>query len=312
MYKISLAPLQGITDYYFRNAFAKNFTPFDLAYTPYIKLEKGLIRKSLIRDVAPENNSTKVIPQIMTNKVEEFLFLDKYLNDLGYQEINWNLGCPYPMVTKKKLGSGMLEHPELIDSILAEVTPKLKTSLSVKMRSGFQNETDYQNVLTVLNKYALREIILHPRMGKQLYKGSANTNIFEEALSKSKNPLAYNGDIVSLEKFNEISSKFKDTEHFMIGRALISNPFLVGEIKGEVFEGNKTSQFKEFYYDLESQYEERLSGEGHLLNKMLNLWEYFSVSFSNNHKVFKAIKKAKTKAKYNEAIHYIFHNEEFL
>jgi len=310
--KLSLAPLQGVTDYYFRNAFAHYFGGVDVAFAPYLRIQYGEVRKSLLHDIQPENNQMPVIPQLMTNSVEEFLFLAKMLEDLQYKEVNWNLGCPYPMVAKRKLGSGMLAFPELIESILDEVMPKINFKLSVKMRSGYETPDEFSKVLEMLNKYELSEIIFHPRYGKQLYKGSADVSLFGKALELSKHPLAYNGDITSLEFFANLQAQYPQTEHFMIGRALISNPFLAAELKGLPQVSNKKAVFKEFHNTLYQQFTEKLSGKGHLMSKMLALWEYFSLSFTNSHKVYKRIKKASNVARYNEAVSTIFREEDFL
>jgi len=288
---------------------SKYFEGFDLAFTPYIRIQKGKIKQSLLNDIAPENNNSVIIPQIMTKEVDEFVFLAEKLHDLGYEEINWNLGCPYPMVAKRKLGSGMLAYPELLESILEKVIPQIKTKLSIKMRSGYLSDQDYLQVLPVLNQFPLSEIILHPRYAKQLYKGKADASIFEEALKISKHKLAYNGDIDSFETFRKLSARFANTKHFMIGRGLIANPFLIEEIKTSTKKENKKLIFKEFHDNLYFQYEEKLFGSGHLLSKMLHLWEYFSLSFENSHKVYKRIKKAKSISKYNEATNIIFREE---
>ncbi|MFT5752313.1 MAG: tRNA-dihydrouridine synthase B, partial [Dokdonia sp.] len=95
------SPLQGFTDFRFRNAFHKYFGGIDTFYAPYIRLDGKLkIKGSYQRDLDPENNiDMPVIPQVMTNDADEFLFVVKYIQELGYTELNWNLGCPYPMVT---------------------------------------------------------------------------------------------------------------------------------------------------------------------------------------------------------------------
>jgi hypothetical protein len=70
-------------------------------------------------------------------------------------------------------------------------------------------------------------------------------------------------------------------------------------------------RFSDFYSDLYTYYDGVLSGPGHLLNKMQNLWEYFSLSFTNSHKVWKQIKKAKSIEKLDLAVQSIFKDEQF-
>ena len=314
--KISLAPLQGITDYHFRNLYNSHFKGIDEFYTPFLRLDKKkALKTSQVKDIQPENNKEiKVIPQILTNSVDDFIFLSKYLFNLGYPEINWNLGCPFPMVAKRQLGSGLLPYSEKIDSILNQIIEIIPTKLSIKMRLGYENESEIDKVLPLLDKYPLTEIIIHTRIGKQMYKGNANPNEFEKYINLSKHQLSYNGDIDSLEKFNQLNNRFNDVNKWMIGRSAISNPFLIEEIKNKAKCNNllKLERFAAFHNDLYEQFLSSLSGSGHVLSKMTHFWEYFSQSFSNSRKVFKAIKKSNSISKFEENIHSILHNEDWI
>ncbi len=314
--KVSLAPLQGITDYHFRNKFNEHFNGFDEAYTPFLRLDKGSeIKRSQIKDVLPENNKElRVIPQILTNSAEEFIYFSKYLFDLGYEEINWNLGCPFPLVAKRQMGSGLLPFPEKIEQILEKALPVIPAKVSIKMRLGYESENDIFSVLPILDKFPLTEIIIHSRIGKQMYKGVANFDLFEKCIDLSHHNLAYNGDIDSLETFEQLNNRFKTINSWMIGRSAISNPFLIEEIKlNKSFSTDiKLERFSAFHFDLYAQFTNTLSGSGHILSKMAHLWEYFSKSFSNSRKVYKKIKKSNTIVKFEEALHQIFNNEDWI
>lgn len=312
MYEISLAPLQGVTDNIFRNTFEKHFSKLDKTYSPFIRVERGEVRKTYFRDIAPENNTTNLIPQVLTNNPDEFINLSKMMEQLGYSEMNWNLGCPFPPVAKHKLGSGLLAYPELIEELLTQVMPKLKTKLSLKIRTGYETEDDLEKVLLVLNQFPLEEIIIHTRYGKQQYKGDTNPDKFEEALKISKHKLAYNGDINTFQDFNQLASRFRKTKHFMLGRGLITNPFLLSEIRGETLSDDKKAILKAFHSELFAQFEERLNGAGHLLGRMRQFWEYLSLSFTNSRKVYKQIKKSTSVNKYNEAVALIFRRQDFV
>ena len=138
------SPLQGFTDFRFRNAFHKYFGGIDTFYAPYIRLNgKMVIKNSYQKDLQPENNTTlEVIPQVMTGDADEFLFVVKYIQSLGYKELNWNLGCPYPMVTKQGMGSGLICNPKKIDHILKRAHEETDVVVSMKMRMGYENAED--------------------------------------------------------------------------------------------------------------------------------------------------------------------------
>lgn len=312
--EISLAPLQGISDYYFRNAFNIYFGGMDKAFTPFIRLNGGKIKASQVKDVLPENNENiKLVPQILTNSVDEFVFLANNLAGLGYPEINWNLGCPFPMVAKRQMGSGLLPYPEKIEQLLEKVMHAISVKLSIKMRLGYENENEINKILPFLDKFPLSEIIIHARTAKQMYKGEAKPLAFEKCMKLSKHVLSYNGDINSFAKFNELNALFKTINSWMIGRPAISNPFLFEEIKtGKILSADKKlERFSGFHAYLYEQYSNSLSGPGHVLNKMLHFWEYFSQSFTNSRKVYKRIKKANSIGRFEESTHFIFNNEQW-
>jgi len=170
--KIYFAPLQESTDYVYRNAHSKFFGSVDKYFAPYIvRQNDGSIKKSHSRDIQESNNiGYTLVPQILAGNTNDFVFLAKVLQDNGYSEINWNLGCPYPMVTNKGLGAGLLIHPDKIKAILEESLPQISTKVSVKLRTGLTSHDDILKVAMVLKEFPLSDIILHPRFAKQLYK----------------------------------------------------------------------------------------------------------------------------------------------
>ena len=309
------SPLQGFTDFRFRNAFHKHFGGIDTFYSPYIKLNGKLVVKgSYERDILPENNSTlEVIPQIITNDAEEFLFVAKYVQQFGYKELNWNLGCPYPMVAKCGMGSGLIKNTDQIEHILKRVHNETDIVVSMKMRMGYENATEILDVLPILEQYPIKNIAIHARIGKQLYKGGVDLDSFQKCLDTSKQKIYYNGDITSVTKFNELQERFPSIEHWMIGRGLIADPFLPSMIKNNTTEypKNKLEIFEAFHDEIYQEYDAYLSGPTPIRMKMLGFWEYFSESFSNPQKTFKKIKKAGNSKNYEIAVKEIFKNGEF-
>ena len=309
------SPLQGFTDFRFRNAINKYFGGIDTYYSPYIRLNgKLVIKPSYERDLLPENNiGLEVIPQIITNDADEFLFVAKYVKDLGYKELNWNLGCPYPMVTKSGMGSGLICNPEKINHILDRVHSESDIIVSMKMRLGYDTTEEILDVLPILDTYPIKNIAIHARIGKQLYKGGVHLDAFQQCIDNTKHKLYYNGDIKSVAKFREMQERFPTIDHWMIGRGLISDPFLPSMIRQNTLEypKNKMELFRAFHDTLYGIYSESLSGSTHLLLKMYHLWEYFAVTFSNPHKVLKKIKKAQSIRNYELAVTEIFKSEQF-
>lgn len=313
MHKIHSSPLQGITDFRFRNAFQRFFGGIDQYIAPYIRVNgKQEIKPGNERDILPANNiSSDLIPQIITKDAGEFLFVAKFVQELGYNELNWNLGCPYPMVAKRGMGSGLLSMPDKIDEILKRVYAETNIQVSVKMRLGYESPLEIFNVLPVLERYRLTNITIHPRIGKQLYRGEVDLKTFEECLRQTSHKIFYNGDITSVRSFREMKERFPAINNWMIGRGLIADPFLPAMIKADnpLYPEKRYEVFKSFHDALLSSYEEALSGPKHLLMKMYSFWEYFILSFPHTPKGLKKIKKARSLSVYRELVKQITDNE---
>ncbi|RKS42670.1 tRNA-U20a,U20b-dihydrouridine synthase [Gillisia mitskevichiae] len=308
------SPLQGFTDFRFRNAFHHYFGGIDTFYAPYIRLDgKMVVKNSYQRDLLPEHNDTlEVIPQVITNDAEEFLFVAKYVQELGYKELNWNLGCPYPMVTKRGMGSGLICDPAKIDNILDRAHSETDILVSMKMRMGYENSNEILDAFPILDKYPLKNIAIHARIGKQLYKGGVDLDAFERCIPATKHKLYYNGDITNVAAFKDMQERFPSIDHFMIGRGLIADPFLPNMIKNNTTEYPKDRWkiFSEFHDTIYEQYDAALSGPTPIKMKMQGFWSYFSESFSNPQKSFKKIKKANNPKAYKQAVADILKSEQ--
>lgn len=305
---IILAPLQGFTDVTYRNIFSDHFSGVDEAVAPFIStMGQMRLKPSRIKDVDPANNKNLfVIPQILGNVAQDFIFLADHLYEMGLKRINWNLGCPHSKIAKKKRGSGLLMYPEEIDAFLYTVIPKISNTLSIKLRLGRKSKNEIFKVLAVLNKYPLDEIIVHPRTGVQMYEGTSDHDAFEKALLCSRHPLTYNGDITDLTSFYAVQKKFPLTKRFMIGRGLLANPFLAEDIKKIIVNENKTARLKKFHDDLFDSYQKIFSGPAHLTGRMKGFWNYLGPSFKQSKKLLKHILKADSVHRYQDRVKYFF------
>lgn len=304
--QISSSPLQGITDDIFRSVHHQIYGGIDEYFGPYIRLEDHKEPKnSQLRDATSSlNKNINYIPQILSYDPQLILKEMDRLTSLGHQEVNWNLGCPYPMVTKRNMGAGLLNNAALVKDILDEIT-KHEIKLSIKCRLGLENAQDILTLLEVFNLYELKEVIIHARTAKQMYKGKADPEKFKALIPLSKHPLVYNGDIQSVEDLDRLQNLFQgDIKKYMLGRGLIMKPYLAHSLKGdEQYTNNEL--LKEFHNKLIEQYLGLYQGH-QLVPKMRGLWEYFAHSFSDPHKVFKLIKKSKSWNTYTKNTNMIF------
>lgn len=294
MYVI-MAPMRGYTDTIYRAVWGRHFRGLDEAMAPFISLHKASeVSLKTLGDLVPRSPSPlPVTPQMLGNQPDAFIDLAALLADQGYGELNWNLGCPFPMVAKKARGSGLLCHPDRVDAFLERVCASAPLAVSVKIRLGRQRREEMEAILPVLNRYPLSRVVVHPRIGTQMYTGRPDLAAFTRFLAACRHPVVYNGDIWSEEDFMALSKRYPGVSSWMLGRGLLADPFLPERIRGLFVsgEGSALARFLAFYADLEAAYAERLSGPSHLLARMKGWWACFHQSFAGGDAFFKKIRK---------------------
>ncbi|MFW8600819.1 tRNA-dihydrouridine synthase family protein [Desulfobacterota bacterium M19] len=318
--EIYLAPLKGITDCIYRTTFLRYFKGVDRAMAPFISSLSAAngarrIKPAYLSDISPENNrNTDLIPQILSNDPNDFLFTARHIFDLGWPEINWNLGCPSPMVTRKKRGSGLLPHQEQICRVLDAVTARWPERISIKTRLGLDSAAELYSLLPVLDQYPLTEIIIHPRLGRQMYKGRADLEAFCNCRPLTRHRLIYNGDITDHGSYSRINQCLPGIERLMLGRGLIADPFLSAGLKagGLYLKSDSDRDILEtFLADLLQQYQERLCGDSHILGRLKGIWRYLAEIFEDSSKIRKKITKTKKLNHYTETVKSIWAEAPF-
>ena len=312
--KIHFAPMEGITGHVFRRAYSRHFSGISEYYSPF--LTPNQTRKLTSRemeDVRPENNQgIRLIPQILTNQAEDFLWAARKLNEMGYDTVNLNLGCPSATVVPKRRGAGFLGIPEELDRFFERVSRELETysmGLSVKTRIGMEEPEEFCTLLSIYNRYPLKKLIIHPRLQTDYYKNHPNLEVFASAVTSSENPVCYNGDIFSVEDAERFQKRFPGVGEIMLGRGLLSNPFLAEALtqKGEDLPqalGNVPGsracrqRLAAFHGELLEGYGRVMSGDRNVLFKMKELWAYRGFLFEGEEKLLKKIKKAQKMADY--------------
>lgn len=299
--KLYFAPLEGITTYTYRNAHAENFTGVDTYFAPFIvPTDNERISIKTLRDILPENNKTKVIPQVLCSSGGAFCELAKKVKDLGYDEVNLNLGCPSGTVVKKCRGSGALKDTDSLDRLLDYIFTNGDIKISLKTRTGFYSHEEFYELINIYNKYPATELIVHPRVREELYSGSPNMESFDFAYKTCKHKLCYNGDVVTVEDFEKIRERYPDLNSVMIGRGGIKNPAIFREINGG--EKIKIKELVEFSRILEERYLDVLGCEHYTVHRLKEIWLYIMKNFPDDKKGTKAIKKANSLADINDAI----------
>ena len=304
--------MEGLTGYIYRNAHNAFFNKIDKYFSPFIvaNQSKGFRTREL-NDLLPENNQGLVlIPQLLTNNAKDFIHTSNKIKQLGYNEINLNLGCPSGTVVSKNKGSGFLAKTEELDLFFEEVFSEATTKISVKTRIGKDEPEEFYHLIEIFNKYPIEELIIHPRTQKDFYKNKPNLRIFEDALSLSKNPVCYNGNIFSVEDYKAFSTDFNSVETLMLGRGLLTNPGLISDIENNIKLEKRL--LKEFHDKIYEDYKGILFGDRNVLFKMKELWFYMIPMFSDNVKYAKKIRKSERLNDYDEAVSNLFREQDIL
>lgn len=317
--RIYMAPMEGITGYIYRTTYDKYFSGVDKYFTPFIVPAIGRpLRGRELKDILPENNNgMNVIPQLLTNDSEAFLKTARFLKGYGYDEVNLNLGCPSGTVVSKNRGSGQLYDTDKLDRFLYEIFAADVIKISIKTRVGRDSHSEWQDILDIYNKYPITELIVHPRIQKEYYKGKAAVEDYLYAQANYLGRLCYNGDINSVEDYQRLADTLDAQTIIMLGRGLIADPYLPQRLKKaeelkEEKEFSSEEVLKSFHDELYDRYCSEL-GAGNTSFKMKELWAYMGKLFDesdDSRKALKKIMKAKNENEYRVAVDTLFDIKE--
>lgn len=303
---IAFAPLQGYTDAVYRRAHHECVGGVDEYYTPFVRIEHGEVRKKDLRDTDPERNAgVPTVPQVIARDADEFARLCDALQGQGWQRIDLNMGCPFPMQMRAGRGSGLLSHPDRVEEILCEMLRRPEVVFSVKMRTGWESTEEGLAAMDIINAMPLVHVTLHPRLGRQQYKGMPDMEAFRRFCEACRHTMVYNGDIMQMEsgkwKVGNGGGAVDDNKikGVMIGRGLLARPWITreqGAASGTA--RDKADIIKDIHERVYRYAEGNLCGESQVLARLHAFWEYLDIP----HKEKKAIMKAGTMRRYREAV----------
>ena len=326
--KYLFAPMEGITKYPFRRVHHEMFPGTDLYYMPFIVANQTMhFKKKELNDISQDNNrGVPAVPQVLTNKPDQFLHAVRLLVESGYEEINLNLGCPMATEVTKKKGAGFLSVPDELDRFFEEVFRCLDKEgvlagpaengglqgkagtgirISVKTRTGVESASESVRLMEIFNRYPIGRLIIHARRRVDFYKGMPDLDTFGEMFAASAHPVSYNGDLFAPEDLVRLRERFPALDSVMIGRGLIANPALVREMKGG---GKLTKEELQRYLEkLLEVYREVIHEEINVVHKMKELWYYLGNNFPDGRKQLKKISKARSAAEYSAAVEELLH-----
>lgn len=306
------APMEGITGYIYRNAHHHYFSGIDKYFSPFIQPNQNeCFHSREIQDVIPQHNEQiPLVPQILTNRADLFIITAKKLEQMGYKEVNLNLGCPSKTVVSKMRGSGFLKEPVLLQKFLEEIFSALTMKISIKTRIGMENPEEFYDLIEIYNRFPISELIIHPRLQTDYYKNTPNLSIFSEACRLSKNPLCYNGDLFTSRHYEQFCREFQTIDRVMIGRGFLVNPAMAAQIQSGMTLTKDT--LRAFHDEIYEGYQKVMSGDRNVLFKMKELWFYLIHLFLSPEKTAKQIKKAEKLSVYEKIVDHLFSDSELI
>lgn len=296
------APMEGLTDSIYRRLHHKYFPGIDRYYMPFLSptIHRTLTHKEDRELPMADSVNFTAVPQVLTKVSEDFLWAAQVCLDRGYDEVNLNVGCPSGTVVSKGKGSGMLRDVQALDRFLEEIFAASPLPISVKTRLGLEKPEEFPALLEVFNRYPIKELTIHPRVRKQFYTGTVEMDMFDHAVRSSKNPLCYNGDILSLVQAEALHQRYPQLEAIMIGRGLVADP---GMLSG----GTDIAALEGFMNELMAVYEVEFGSTRNAIFRLKENWGFLHDRFEGSEKLWKRLRKTTDGEEFKAITAEIFH-----
>ena len=301
---VYLAPMEGVTDHVYRRVHNAHFTGVSKYFIPFISPTQDLcLTNREKRDISPANNaSLYAVPQILTKRADHFLWAAQQLLDMGYSEVNLNVGCPSGTVTGKRKGAGLLLDLPAMESMLDDIFTRAPMKVSIKTRIGFTDPMEFERILELYSRYPVCELIIHPRTRMEYYRGQPHRDTYADALARTQLPLVYNGDLFTPEACRQLERELP-SHALMIGRGLLANPALARAYAGGA--PITAAELAAYVDDLTRAYAEVHPGNV-VLGRMREVLKNIVCCFEDAEKPRKAIRKAASLPALEEAAARLF------
>lgn len=227
---LQLAPMEGVGDRCFRKAMA-SIGGFDEAVRDFLRVPTNAHVKSLAKEYdAEELSPVPLAAQIMGSDCALMAAMAQELVLRGAKRIDINCGCPSNTVTGRGAGSSLLKDPSILHEVAKAVVQAVSIPVTLKMRSGYEDTSLFQENLMAVQESGVRYVTLHPRTKVDGYGPPARWDLIAYAKELLHIPVVGNGDILTVEDACNMVRQTR-CDGLMIGRGSIINPFIFQQIK---------------------------------------------------------------------------------
>ena len=297
------APMEGITDSVFRRAHHAHFSGITRYFMPFISptVHRALTPREAREVPKADSVPFAAVPQLLTKVPEDFLWAAGQCRDLGYTEVNLNLGCPSGTVTAKGKGSGMLRDPDQLDRFLEAIFKDAPLLISVKTRLGFESPEEFPRLMEIFNRYPITELTLHPRVRKAFYAGSVDMDSFRYCLENSNAPVCYNGNLSSVSQIEAFTLEFPQIKSVMIGRGLVGDPGMLTP------GGTTVAALESFLEQLAEEYCVVFGSQRNAMFRLKENWRHLLCRFEGSEKLGKRLRKTTDIQEYRAIVRETLH-----
>jgi nifR3 family TIM-barrel protein len=226
----ALAPMQEITDLPFMNLIGEYGAP-DYFFTEYFRVHPASRPEAhILRSIVENRTGRPVFAQLMGHDPEHLARTARELHAYPIAGIDFNMGCPAPLIYKNNVGGGLLRDPDRIDAVIGALRDAVPGQFTVKMRIGFDSTDNFQRILQLFNKHGIDLLSVHGRTVQQRYFGDVQYDKIAEAVQLVKCPVLANGNITSAVKAKQVLQK-TGAYGVMMGRHAIRNPWIFRQFR---------------------------------------------------------------------------------
>jgi tRNA-dihydrouridine synthase B len=226
----ALAPMQDVTDVCFMNTIASYGCP-DYFFTEYFRVhESSRLEKHILRAITENDTGRPIFAQMIGESIPDLVRTAKLLVRYPIAGIDLNMGCPAPKIYRKNVGGGLLRDPDKIDRILGELRAAVNGRLTVKMRIGFEDTSNFDRVLDSIDRHQIDMLSLHGRTVKEMYHGDVHYDLIAHAVKCLRCPVLANGNVTSAASAIAILDQTQ-AAGVMVGRSAIRNPWIFKQIR---------------------------------------------------------------------------------